>query len=434
MFNLTTVVGLILLAILIVVIISDKIYLSIAYTLCPIIACLVLGFSITETVEIFSGSVTSTMTGLLLQLVFIMPLYRIFAESGLFDVIAYYLIRLTKGNTAAIYIVSYFVSLLGYVGGSISGCYIMAFGALGPVYKRMNLDSKFLFLTCGMSLGTLGSLPWNSVMMLYCSTAGADVNTTFMKLIPFMVLIFLGSIGLCAFLGMRQMKSVSEPFDVATLQHPREATDKPLYRLKFFWVNFVLFVGVTVAVLVYKTAPAWVIFMVFTFVAALINYPSTKDARQIFSAVGPIYYNVVLIFLPIAIFTGVMTGTGIINNFVEIILAIVPSFLSKYLFLVLALISIPAMQFIPYQFFLAMLPLITGVCGAYGVPPEYVAAPFIGVMGLSTSCSPVVSTTYLGTNLAGCEIKDYQKYAFPKNGIMGMIVLVLIWISGWLAV
>lgn len=425
MFNYVTLIGLLLFAVLIVVVFTKKMYFSVAYAVFPIIACFLLGYNVQETISMFSDNVVRTMGGLLLTIAFAMIFFRTLIATGFFDLIAYYVVRLTKGKSLLVYLGSFALALIGGLSGSVSSCYFLVFGAFLAVYKKLNLDLKKLLFIGAMGVATTGAVPWHPTLLQSAGILGVEPMDLFQHSVPLMLVLLAGGICFCIYFALQDKNLEVDANAIADLVHPRDAQDKPMYRLRLFWINGILFVVTFAAAIAARSLPVWVVFFTASFAALAVNYPRDKECRAIFAEVGPVFFQLLAVFIPINLFVGVITNTGIIKNFVDIAMAITPDFLASNLHIVLLIISVPLCQVIPYQFLLSITPFVAGMIGAFGLPPVYVAMIVGCPLWLATSGSPIVATTYLGTSLAETEMSEFRKFAFPKFFTMSLALALI---------
>jgi CitMHS family citrate-Mg2+:H+ or citrate-Ca2+:H+ symporter len=93
----------------------------------------------------------------------------------------------------------------------------------------------------------------------------------------------------------------------------------------------------------------------------------------------------------------------------------VPDGVAPHLPVVLGLLSMPlSLLFDPDSFYFGVLPVLAETGRAFGIPPVHMAqAARLGQMTTGFPVSPLTPATFLIVGLAGIELRDHQKFAFP---------------------
>ena len=108
-----------------------------------------------------------------------------------------------------------------------------------------------------------------------------------------------------------------------------------------------------------------------------------------------------------------MQQTEIMTHMANVLANVVPQSMGRFLPLIVGLVSVPlTLMFDTDSFFFGMLPVLIGIGNEFGVNPAHIAIAM------------VVSATFLGTGLAGVEIKDHIKNSF--FWIWGVSIICLI--------
>lgn len=424
--NMVMLVGIIMLLIIVVLLTSNKVYLTVPFTVIPLIAALCLGYSPVEVMGLIGESLKSTMSGTVMMIVFSMVFFRALAETGFFDFFVYQIVKLTKGNATGIFLATIVICAIVGITASPSTIYIVPIPAMLALYDRYHLDRKILVFLCAMMMAVVSPLPWSSVTALMETALNCDQYAGMYGSIPIAIVAFVCTVGCCFYFGKKYKIDPSEnsgSHDIA-IPDPRTVTDRPFYRLNLLWVNLVLFIGCLVVLVFFRSLSSWFTFMVFLALALVINYPKPDDARQIYHMTAPAIFNYVAIVLPIQVLIGVMENTGMTELFVQAIIGAFPGGLAKYIGVVLALLMPIVFYFVPYQLYIAMLPFIAGIGAEFGVSPAQILALFLVPHWVSKMSSPCVAQTYLGQGLANFEINDFVKFTTPLMLIINTICVI----------
>lgn len=422
--DMVTIVGIIMMLIIVVLLTSNKVYLTVPFTLVPLIAAFCLGYSPTEVVDLIKSSLQSTMSGTVLMIVFSMVFFRVLAEAGFFDFFVYQIVRFTKGSATAIYLATVVICAVVGITASPSTIYIVPIPAMLALYDRYGLDRKILVFLCAMMMAVVSPLPWSSVTLLMETALECDPFEGMYASIPISIVLFIATILCCFYFGKKDKKVAAGGTEEMALEDPRRSSN-PMYRMKLLWVNLALFVGCLVMIVCVRSIASWATFMVFLALAMLINYPNPNDARKVYDVTAPAIFNYVAIVLPIQVLIGVLNNTGMVTKFVQLIISAFPGSLAKYTGVILVLLMPIVFRFVPYQLYIAMLPFIAGIGAEFGISPAQVLALFLGTHWVSKMSSPCVAQTYLGQNLAGIDLQDFIKWTTPLMFIINTAAVIV---------
>jgi CitMHS family citrate-Mg2+:H+ or citrate-Ca2+:H+ symporter len=170
--------------------------------------------------------------------------------------------------------------------------------------------------------------------------------------------------------------------------------------------------------------PLPVLFMVGFAVALTINYPHLAEQRQrLTSHAGNVLAVVALIFAA-GIFTGILSGTGMVEAMANGLLAMIPEQLGPYLAVITALLSMPLTFFISNDaFYYGVMPILSHGASAYGITAaEMARASLVGQP--VHLLSPLVPSTYLLVGMGGVDFADHQRFTLKWAVLVGLLMLV----------
>ena len=147
-------------------------------------------------------------------------------------------------------------------------------------------------------------------------------------------------------------------------------------------------------------------------VATLVNYPHPADLRARIAAHAPNVLAMVSLIFAAGIFTGVLSGTGMVEAMPKVLLAQIPPALGPYMAPITAALSLPMTFFISNDaFYFGVLPVLAEAGAHYGISKAAIgAASLIGQP--FHLLSPLVPSTYLLVSLAGVEFADHQRFSW----------------------
>ena len=205
--------------------------------------------------------------------------------------------------------------------------------------------------------------------------------------------------------------------------------EKAMRRPKLFWFNLLLTI-VTIVALVKVWLPLPIIFIIAFAIAVVVNYPKPDDQmEQVRSqAVGMI--TVVSIIFAAGIFTGILSGTGMITEMANALVSFIPSESGGFMSIIVAVTGMPlSLLFTPDAYYFGVLPIISETAAAYGVVPAHIgSAAILGQMTTGFPLSPLTASTFLLIGLAGVELADHQKFifkwAFGTTIVMTVVAII----------
>jgi len=142
----------------------------------------------------------------------------------------------------------------------------------------------------------------------------------------------------------------------------------------------------------------------------MINYPSLQQQRErIFAHSGNALAVGGLVFAA-GIFTGILSGTKMIDAMAATIIECVPTSMGPYMAPITALLSLPFTFLISNDaFYFGMLPILARTGAEYGISTMDMAqAALVGQQ--IHLLSPLVPSTYLLVGMAGIEFGEHQRF------------------------
>jgi citrate-Mg2+:H+ or citrate-Ca2+:H+ symporter, CitMHS family len=156
--------------------------------------------------------------------------------------------------------------------------------------------------------------------------------------------------------------------------------------------------------------PLPVLFMIGFAIALMINYPSMAEQKRLLATHAGNALGVASLIFAAGIFTGILSGTKMVDAMANSVVHAVPAPLGPYLSIVTAVLSVPFTFFISNDaFYYGILPILAKAGQAYGITAaEMGRASLIGQP--VHLLSPLVPSTYLLVGLAGVDFDAHQRF------------------------
>ncbi len=172
------------------------------------------------------------------------------------------------------------------------------------------------------------------------------------------------------------------------------------------------------------------LFLVAFALALVINYPSLEEQKaRIFANAGNALAVVTVIFAA-GIFTGILSGTKMVDAIAGSVIALVPPALGPYLAVITGILSMPFTFFLSNDaFYFGVLPILTEAASHYGISAaEMARASLVGQP--VHLLSPLVPSTSLLVGLAKVEFGDHQKFTLKWTVATSLVLLLVNLLTG----
>jgi CitMHS family citrate-Mg2+:H+ or citrate-Ca2+:H+ symporter len=366
------------------------------------------------------------------MLMFAILYFAIMLDAGLFEPFVQRLIALVHGDPMKVVVGSAALALLVSLDGDGSTTYMITTAAMLPLFRRLGMRPLVLACVTMLAGGVMNILPWGGPTARAASALSIDVSTVFVPMIPALVFGVCWVLYASYRLGLgerRRLASVGASSTANTqvlleeLANPDIGEDIQHRRPDRLLVNAVLTVAL-LAALIAAVLPLPVLFMIGFAVAMLLNYPTIDEQKALLSRHAGNVLAVVGLIFAAGIFTGILSGTKMVDAMADSVIRLVPPVLGPYLAIVTGVLSIPFTFFISNDaFYFGVLPILAKAGQAYGISAaEMARASLIGQP--VHLLSPLVPSTFLLVGLVGVDFDDHQRYTL-KWALGSAAVLLL---------
>lgn len=381
--------------------------------------------------KVVNGKVTQGTMGTATLLLFAILFFSIMLDVGLFDPMCIGLIKMTKGDPLRICLATAFISMVVSLDGDGTTTVLIVTAAVLSLFKKMKMNKIYLALLIAVPNSILNYVPWSGPMARAMPVLNIGAREFFLPLIPGI----LGALVFATFmawkLGMNERKrlnynpnvkgkninkeiaatAVVDDNDIDVIIHELQENNKELKRPKLFWFNLILTIGV-MALLIMDIINGGVIFIVATALALAVNYKDVGTQAKRLVANGSEALGPVGLVFGAGVIMGVLNGSGMSDAIAKNIISMIPAGMGTYVPLLLALVSLPALIFLPNDaFYFGILPVIAPIAYSFGASPVEVGVA--SLIGQATRfCSPLVAFLYVLVEKTEVDFGDYQKAFF----------------------
>ncbi|WP_406181674.1 CitMHS family transporter [Streptomyces sp. NBC_01006] len=197
---------------------------------------------------------------------------------------------------------------------------------------------------------------------------------------------------------------------------------RPTLRPRLYWFN----AGLTIALLtamITELLPIPVLFLLAAALALTVNFPHMPDQKARIAAHADNVLNVAGMVFAAAVFTGVLSGTGMVKHMADWLVGVVPEGMGPHMALVTGLLSLPLTYFMSNDgFYFGVLPVLAEAGAAHGVSPLEIARASLVGQALHMS-SPLVPAVYVLVGMAKVEFGDHTRFTVKWAALTSLVVL-----------
>jgi len=426
--------GLLTIVLLLLLVTTKKASPVVALILVPVITGILAGFRGELAGMIGEGLKNIAPTGIMF--VFAILFFGVLMDAGTFKPIISRLLRFAGNDPVKITVATAILAMLIHLDGSGAVTFLVVVPAMVPIYDQLGMRRITLASIVALSAGTMNILPWGGPTIRAATALNVSVTDLFNPIIiPVLGGLFTVLL-ISAYFGKNEKKRLNSPTTDSFIKEHSEGNEfNGLLRPKLFYFNVLLIVLAIVA-LIAGWAPPYVIFMLAFVVAISINYPKVDEQKKRIDAHAKEAMLMASILFAAGFFTGILTGTGMIDAMALTVEQILPPQVGRQLPLLTGLVSMPAsLLFDPDSFYFGILPLLASTAETFQVSGlEVGQAAIMGQMTTGFAVSPLTGSTFLLIGLAGVDLGEHQLKTIPWAFLVTLIILVLAILMGIISV
>ena len=377
-------------------------------------------FTVAEMGEFVAAGVSGVHSTAAL-FIFSVLFFGLMTDAGMFNKIINALMKKVGNNVVGVAVMTCMIAMIGHLDGGGASTFLITIPAMLPIYKRLNMRPTTLLLICVTAMGVMNLLPWGGPTMRSATVLGVDPNKLWMDLLPMQIVgiviafataFIWGNIEKKRGAGLNGTAVVEADEMVEEIASNNKKEENDLARPKLFVFNAILTL-VIIACLIFLKVPSYYTFMIGCVIALLVNYPGAKLQNKIIKSHSGPALMMASTILAAGVFLGVLEESEIMVHMANVLASFIPASMGRFLPLIIGVLSVPlTLLFCTDSYFFGLLPVLIGIGNEFGVDPSHIAIAMVVCRNCATFISPVVPATFLGTGLAGVEIKDHIKTSF----------------------
>ncbi|MER6200791.1 citrate:proton symporter [Streptomyces sp. NPDC001586] len=419
------------------------------------------------------------------MLMFAIVYFGVMIDVGLFDPIVRGILRFCKADPMRVVVGTAVLAAIVSLDGDGSTTFMITVSAMYPLYKRLGLSLVVMTGVAATANGVMNTLPWGGPTARAATALKLDAADIFVPMIPALAVGLLFVFVLAYVLGVKERRrvgllalpgeaveseqeaeqesealvaagsglrttggtpapapaasgsdsggeSAEAPASPASPTSPAAPDEgdgfqgldpqRPTLRPRLYWFN----AGLTVALLtamITELLPIPVLFLLGAALALTVNFPHMPDQKARIAAHADNVLNVAGMVFAAAVFTGVLTGTGMVKHMADWLVGAIPEGMGPHMALVTGLLSLPLTYFMSNDgFYFGVLPVLAEAGAAHGVSPLEIARASLVGQALHMS-SPLVPAVYVLVGMAKVEFGDHTRFTVKWAALTSLVVL-----------
>ncbi|MGI5483624.1 CitMHS family transporter [Streptomyces lavendofoliae] len=449
-----TILGFAMIATFLVLIMMKKMSPIAALVLIPALFCVLVGQGARLGDYVLEGVGNLAPTAAMLM--FAIVYFGVMIDVGLFDPIVRGILRFCKADPMRVVVGTAVLAAIVSLDGDGSTTFMITVSAMYPLYKRLRMSLVVMTGVAATANGVMNTLPWGGPTARAATALKLDAGDIFVPMIPALGAGLLFVLLLAYVLGRRErtrlghltLDEVLEPRTETVLvkagggeDRPTAAAgpaggspgdadetfqgldpNRPTLRPRLYWFNAVLTVALLTAMIM-ELLPIPVLFLIGAALALTVNFPHMPDQKARVAAHADNVLNVAGMVFAAAVFTGVLTGTGMVKHMADWLVGAVPEAMGPHMALVTGLLSLPLTYFMSNDgFYFGVLPVLAEAGAAHGVSPLEIARASLVGQALHMS-SPLVPAVYVLVGMAKVEFGDHTRFTVKWAALTSLVVL-----------
>lgn len=408
-----TTVGFLMLAVIVILLVTNKTSIIPVFGIIPILAALILGFGLKDIQGFMNNGFASVLNTIVL-FSFAVMFFSLLSDVGMFDVIVNRVMKYLGNNILAVLYITCFITIVSHLDGSGATTALVTIPTMLPIYKKMKMRPICVVSVMSLMCGAMNITPWCASMLRITSVTGLDAQVLWRYLAPVQGFAIISALLLMIPISMLEKRNGAGMSDVEfaelklSLDQPAQVSvSKPV----------LIFDMVLTAVMIIGLLLGWfgtaLGFIVAFGLALVVNFHTTKEQGNAIKKYGGPAINMVMTIITIGVLVGVMNGTGMIEGMTNAILAVLPESLGRHLCFIVSLFIMPINTIIGSDnIYFALTPIMQSIVSSYGVTDLALATSVVVPCAIAANITLIGPSPYLALGLADCTMGEHLKYSF----------------------
>jgi len=377
------------------------------------------------------------------MIIFAVLYFGLMLDVGLFDPMITRLLKMVKGDPLKVCLATAVLTMAVSLDGDGATTFLITVSAMLPLYQRLGMSRLVLSGIVALGAGVMNLIPWGGPTARAMAALKADASLIFNPVVPAMAAGVLWVFAVAYFLGRKERKRIGvvtleaaeradgDESDGALQIHREPRKSSPTV----FWFNAALTALLIVALLL-SWLPLPILFILAFAVALLVNHPTWEEQQRHLVSHASSVVTVSTMIFAAGIFTGVLTGTKMIEAMAAAAVSVIPPSMAGYLPLIVAVTSMPlSLVFTPDAYYFGILPVLAQAAGSMGLDPIVIGrAAILGQMTTGFPLSPLTASTFILIGLSGVNLGDHQRHIFPWAFGTTLVMTAVAYLTGAFAV
>src|SRR5690606_21863553 len=258
-----------------------------------------------------------------IMLVFAVLYFAVMLDAGLFDPVVSFIIKTVKGDPLKVVMGTAILTMIVHLDGDGTATFMIVVSAFLPIYRELKMSRLVLAGIVALSVGPLHLVPWSGTSARAISTLDTTAESIFNPNVPAIIGGIIWVLVVAYILGKRERQRLGI-IDFNYHHHASLTEEQVSFRrTKLTWINAVMTVSLIV-ILMKGWIPAPVLFVIASVIALLINYPVLKDQQRILKNHGANIFLVSSMIFAAGIFSGILTGSKMIEGMATSLVSLIP--------------------------------------------------------------------------------------------------------------
>lgn len=363
-----------------------------------------------------------------IMILFAMLYFMVMTDAGMFDPLVNRIVKATKGDPVRIFLGTVLLAFIVALDGDGATIYIIVLSAFLPIYKRLGLSLPMICCLLLQVAGLGNMVPWGGPTARAATAMHVEVSELFVPMIPALCVCVLWTFILAWMFGRKERARVGL-FSPTEIDTHTEGVEVRSHNKITFYFNWLLTILLIVALCI-EILPLSYLFMLAASIALVVNFPNINAQKEQVEKHAPPILAVASLIFAAGVFTGLLTGTGMVDAVGSALLKVVPDALGPYMAPVTALISIPMTWLVSNDvFYFGVLPVLADTAKHHGITGiEIARASLVGQP--VHILSPLVASTYLVVSMLKLDYAENQKFTLKWSFVNCLILLVVSLVLG----